>query len=299
MTNVTATETVMQPVYRTYKDRVFRLLFKDKKRLLELYNALNHTSYTNEDDLTINTLENAIFMKMKNDVSFIIDCDMCLYEHQSTYCPNIPLRGFLYFADLFKIHIKDADLSVKRRITIPTPRYVVFYNGSERQEEEFIQKLSDSFEGNKEGCIELTVKTININYGHNKDLMEKCKSLADYAYFIAKIRENLENMSLQVSVEEAIESCIRQNILKDFLMEQKAEVIAMSIYEYNEEYVKKTLFEDGYDAGKLDGMGMGIINSVEAVMKNMNANLEQACKILDVSVEAYNEAKDNAKGIKE
>lgn len=299
MTNVTATETVMQPVYRTYKDRVFRLLFKDKKRLLELYNALNHTSYTNEDDLTINTLENAIFMKMKNDVSFIIDCDMCLYEHQSTYCPNIPLRGFLYFADLFKIHIKDADLSVKRRITIPTPRYVVFYNGSERQEEEFIQKLSDSFEGNKEGCIELTVKTININYGHNKDLMEKCKSLADYAYFIAKIRENLENMSLQVSVEEAIESCIRQNILKDFLLEQKAEVIAMSIYEYNEEYVKKTLFEDGYDAGKLDGMGMGIINSVEAVMKNMNANLEQACKILDVSVEAYNEAKDNAKGIKE
>lgn len=82
-------------------------------------------------------------------------------------------------------------------------------------------------------------------------------------------------------------------------MEQKAEVIAMSIYEYNEEYVKKTLFEDGYDAGKLDGMGMGIINSVEAVMKNMNANLEQACKILNVSVEAYNEAKDNAKGIKE
>ena len=299
MTNVTANETIMQPVYRTYKDRVFRLLFKDKKRLLELYNALNHTSYTNEDDLTINTLENAIFMKMKNDVSFIIDCDMCLYEHQSTYCPNIPLCGFLYFADLFKIHIKDADLSVSRRITIPTPRYIVFYNGSERREEEFIQKLSDSFEGNKEGCIELTVRTININYGHNKDLMEKCKSLADYAYFIAKIRENLENMSLQASVEEAIESCIRQNILKDFLMEQKAEVIAMSIYEYNEEYVKKTLFEDGYDAGKLDGMGMGIINSVEAVMKNMNANLEQACKILDVSVEEYNEAKDNAKGIKE
>ena len=97
---------------------MFRLLFNDKKRLLTLYNALNDTSYTNVEDLTVNTLENAIFMKMKNDVSFIIDCDMCLYEHQSTYCPNMPLRGFLYFADLFKIHIKDADLSVPKRIMI-------------------------------------------------------------------------------------------------------------------------------------------------------------------------------------
>ena len=314
MTNATANENVMQPVYRTYKDRVFRLLFKDKKRLLELYNALNHTSYTNEDDLTINTLENAIFMKMKNDVSFIIDCDMCLYEHQSTYCPNIPLRGFLYFADLFKIHIKDADLSVSRRITIPTPRYIVFYNGSERREEEFIQKLSDSFEGNKEGCIELTVRTININYGHNKDLMEKCKSLADYAYFIAKIRENLENMSLQASVEEAIESCIRQNILKDFLMEQKAEVIAMSIYEYNEEYVKKTLFEDGYDTGKLDGYNAGkadgynagkadgvlqvaftLVNNIESAMKNLNIDLTKACEVLGVSITDYQNAKSKIK----
>ena len=203
MTNVTENETAMQPVYRTYKDRVFRLLFQDKKRLLELYNALNNTFYTNEEDLTINTLENAIFMKMKNDVSFIIDCDMCLYEHQSTYCPNIPLRGFLYFADLFKIHIKDADLSVSRRVTVPTPRYIVFYNGRERQEEEFVQKLSDSFEGNKEGCMELTVRTININYGHNTELMEKCRPLYEYAYFIAEIRKNLEHMSLQGAVEEA------------------------------------------------------------------------------------------------
>ena len=69
--------------YFTYKDRVFRLLFKDRKRLLELYNALNDTHYTDVENLTVTTLENAIYMKMKNDVSFVIDCSMCLYNHSS------------------------------------------------------------------------------------------------------------------------------------------------------------------------------------------------------------------------
>lgn len=279
------------PVYRTYKDRVFRLLFNDKKRLLTLYNALNDTSYTNAEDLTVNTLENAIFMKMKNDVSFIIDCDMCLYEHQSTYCPNMPLRGFLYFADLFKIHIKDADLSVPKRIMIPVPKYIVFYNGTERKEEEFTQKLSDSFEEKQEGCIELTVRTININYGHNRELMEKCKPLADYSYFIATIRKKLETKSLQNAVEESVETCIKQNILKDFLLEQKAEVIAMSIYEYNEDYVKKTLYEEGYDAGKNEGQSEAILKNVESVMQNLHIDLEHACKILNINVEDYTKAK--------
>lgn len=152
-------------VYHTYKDRVFRILFRDKKRLLELYNALNDTDYTNEDDLIVNTLENAIYMKMKNDISFVIDSDMCLFEHQSSYCPNMALRGFLYFADLYKKYVKDVDLSIRKKIMIPAPHYIVFYNGLERKEEEFTQKLSDFFEdggkgsggGNqclhREGCI--------------------------------------------------------------------------------------------------------------------------------------------------
>ncbi|MGN0279574.1 MAG: hypothetical protein ACI4C4_09520 [Lachnospiraceae bacterium] len=165
-------------------------------------------------------------MKMKNDVSFIIDCDMCLYEHQSTYCPNMPLRGFLYFADLLKIHIKDADLSVPKRIMIPVPEYIVFYNGTERK--------------------------------------------------------------------EAVETCIKQNILRDFLIEQKAEVIAMSIYEYNEDYVKKTLYQEGYDLGKTDGVTLGqnemLLKNVDSVMKNLHIDLEQACRTLNISIEVYTKA---------
>jgi len=256
-------------IYRTYKDRVFRMLFSDRKRLLELYNALNDTEYTNAAELTVNTLENAIFMKMKNDLSFVIDSNMSLYEHQSSWCPNMALRGFFYFADLYKRQLGDIDLSSHRRILVPTPSYIVFYNGLERAEEEYTQRLSESFEDKGEGCIELTVRIFNINHGHNPELMKKCRSLSDYARFVAEIRKKLTTMSMEDAVRKAVEECIAQNILKDFLTEQKAEVIAMSIYEYNEEYVKKVLYEDGMAEGKKEGKKEGIIEGSAAMIGSM------------------------------
>lgn len=252
---------ISPPVYQTYKDRVFRMLFSDKKRLLELYNALNGTDYGDPEKLMVNTLENAIYINMRNDVSFVIDSSMSLYEHQSSYCPNMPLRGLLYFTDLYKKQLRDTDLSVRRQIKIPTPYYIVFYNGLEREEEEFEQRLSEAFEQEGEGCIELKVRVININFGHNRELLEKCETLYGYAHFVAEIRKNLEIMELKQAVELAVEECIRKDILKDFLIQQRAEVVAMSIYEYNEEYVRKSFFEDGeksgYDRGKTDGEKSG------------------------------------------
>ena len=241
------------PVYYNYKDRVFRLLFKEKRRLLELYNGLNGTNYSNEEELTVNTLDNAIFIKMKNDLSFIIDSSMCLYEHQSSDCHNMHLRGLFYLTDLYKKQVKDVDLSVSRLIKIPTPHYVVFYNGQNNKKEEFTLKLSEAFEDEGDGCLELTVRVININFGYNQELFSKCQSLYGYAYFVAAIRQNLAAMELRQAVEKAVEDCIEKNILREFLIEQKAEVIAMSIYEYNEEYVRKTLFEDGKIEGKIEG----------------------------------------------
>ena len=233
-------------------------------------------------------------MKMKNDISLIIGCDMCLYEHQSSYCPNMPLRGFFYFADLYKKYLGDTDLSTNRRVMLPTPRYIIFYNGLERQEEEFTQYLSDSFEGNN-GCMELTVKTLNINYGYNREFLEKSPTLNGYARFVAMIRTNLENMNLQEAVEKTVDECIRQNILKDFLLEQKSEVVTMSIYEYNEEYVMRVTYEEGeiagYERGKAEGSGQKLIHNIESAMKNLDICLEKACEVLDVSIEEYQQAK--------
>lgn len=87
-----------------YKDRVFRMIFgyeKYKENLLELFNVLNDTNYTNPDDLEINTLDDVFYMKMKNDVSCIIDNRIAVYEHQSTWSYNMPLRGFRYTAELY------------------------------------------------------------------------------------------------------------------------------------------------------------------------------------------------------
>ena len=209
------------------------------------------------------------------------------------------LRGLLYLTDLYKKQIRDIDLGVRKRIMIPTPHYIIFYNGTERCEEEFLQRLSDSFENDKNGCLELAVRTLNINYGHNKELMDKCKSLSDYSYFIAEIRKNLETMSMEQAVTAAVDTCIKKDILRDFLLEQKAEVIAMSIYEYNEEYVKKTFHEEGYDEGYDAGLTEGeirgkaetIISNVESVIKNLGLDLPKACEGLGITVKEYEEAK--------
>lgn len=279
-------------IYRSYKDRVFRMVFQKKEKLLELYNALNSTQYTDAAELTINTLENAIFIKMKNDVSFIIDCEMCLYEHQSTYCPNMPLRGFLYFADLYKKLTKDLDLSVRTLIKIPTPQYVVFYNGLECGEESFVQRLSDAFEDGK-GCMELTVKTYNINLNQNRSLMEKCPSLYGYAYFVNEVRQNLkEQMEMRDAVEQAVDSCIAEDVLTDFFTEQKAEVVSMSIYEYNEEYVRKSFMEEGRREGRREGhregVDSGMMSAIRNIMESLHLTLEQAMSALMISDEKKN-----------
>ena len=103
-------------VNRKYKDTVFRMLFSDRKNLLSLYNAINGTDYQDPEELEINTLQNAIYMSMHNDISFLIDSRLSLYEHQSTYSPNLPLRFLFYVSDLYSDLTKDANLYGTKRV---------------------------------------------------------------------------------------------------------------------------------------------------------------------------------------
>ena len=152
-------QTTMTPKgNRKYKDRLFRLLFSDKQSLLELYNALNKTSYKNPDDLEITTLDDVLYMKMKNDVSILLDDYLSLYEHQSTFNPNMPLRGLLYFADLYRQLFGSRHLYSTKLLHLPTPVYIVFYNGKQEIGEEKILKLSDSF-SNSDGYPKLELET--------------------------------------------------------------------------------------------------------------------------------------------
>ena len=240
---------------RKYKDTVFRMLFSDRKNLLSLYNAINGTAYENPDDLEIVTLENAIYMGMKNDLAFIIDTNLFLYEHQSTYNPNMPLRDLFYISSEYQKLVDHKSLYSSTQQKVPAPTFIVFYNGTVKKEDCWTNYLSEAYENlTGEPNLELKVITLNINEGHNKELMEQCQILREYAQYVAKVREFAGNTELNAAVELAVNECIQNNILAEFLRKHKSEVIAMSIFEYDKEEEEKKLreaeYEAGYDEGK-------------------------------------------------
>ena len=147
---------------RNYKDTVFRMLFSDKKNLLSLYNAVNSRDYTNPDDLEIVTLENAIYMGMKNDLAFVIGTDLFLYEYQSTYNPNMPLRNLFYISSEYQKMVDSNKLYSSTPLEIPAPHFVVFYNGTTKQEDSWYNYLSDSYH-NFSGIPDLELKVVTLN----------------------------------------------------------------------------------------------------------------------------------------
>lgn len=240
---------------KNYRDSIFRMLYLDKKELLSLYNAVNGTDYTDEESLEVNTLKNAIYMNIKNDVSFLFDFQVNLYEHQSTVNPNIPLRDLMYVSRLLHNIVKERDLYGKTLVKIPTPRFVVFYNGKEEQPEKRVYRLSDAFCKKLEKPeLELIVTVLNINAGNNDKLLENCKTLRKYMQYIERVRSYAVNMPIEQAVEKAITECIKEDILADFLKKNRAEAMEVSIFEYNEELHLANTRREGYEDGLEKGM---------------------------------------------
>ena len=248
---------------RMYKDTIFRMLYHNKENLLSLYNAVNGREYTDPEKLQVVTLENAIYMGMKNDLAFIIDTELFLYEHQSTYNPNMPLRDLFYISSEYQKLVDKKSLYSSVLQKIPAPQFIVFYNGTEKEKDSWVNHLSEAFEnlsGNPK--LELEVLTININEGHNSELMEQCQILREYAQYVDCVRRYAKEFELIDAIEQAVDECIQRNILSEFLRKNKAEVIAMSIFEYDKEEeerkLRKAEYEAGVAAGMKDGMKAGI-----------------------------------------
>lgn len=241
-------------VQRNYKDSFFRMLFKDKENLLSLYNALNKTKYTDVSGLEITTLENAVYMNYKNDISFMFDYELMIYEHQSTVNPNMPLRDLFYVADILQKKTYDKDLYSSKLIKLPSPRFVIFYNGTTNYYEKKVFKLSDSYEKKQDKPeLELTVTMYNINYGCNEEVMESCRTLKEYAMYVERVRMYAKQMTLVEAVERSVNECIEEGILSDFLRKNRAEAIKVSIYEYDEEAHMKSERELWYKTGLEEG----------------------------------------------
>ena len=229
-----------------FKDNVFCMLYRDKRNLLDLYNALNNSHHTNVDELEVTTLNGGSYMKYKNDASFLLTMNLYMFEQQSSKNPNMPLRFLHYLSDVYRNMYSNDMLHRRSMIKLPVPHFVTFYNGLEKWiETDEVIKLSDMFELLVDKPeIEIEVRVININ--GDADILKKCKTLHDYMTFVNKVRHktDIDKLDIRTAVIKAIDECIEEGILVDFFEEHREEVVEVSIYDYDEEKTRKTLFEE-------------------------------------------------------
>ena len=274
----------MTKVNRNHKDRLFLRVFSDKEYLLSLYNAINGSHYTNADDLEITTLEDVIYMSMKNDVSFLLSEVLNLWEQQSSYNPNMPVRGLSYFASQYQKYIERKKINVysSRLKKLPFPQYIVFYNGRKEEPDRMELKLSDAFEKSEATAsmvpsLEVRATMLNINYGKNRELMEQCQRLREYAQFIAVIRDfQDQGMSAEEAVNAAVDLCIEQGILSDILSSHRAEVIAMFLTDYDEQSHMAMERDEWTEAGIEQGRAEGKAEVIAMVRKKLKKGLDMS-----------------------
>ncbi len=293
---------------RQYKDRLFKAIFgrdteESKRWRLDLYNALNGTDYADPDALELNTIENVIYITMHNDVSFLIDDQMVLFEQQSTCNQNMPLRGLMYFSQLYQIYLAETDQDPNRskKIEIPAPKFIVFYNGPTQLDDEFEMRLSDAFKIKGEAKLapcnspyEWTAYVKNINENHSEGLQKKCNALYDYSKFVGMVRRNKKSgMKVQDAVNKAVDEAIDKNLLDGFFTRQKAEVIGMILEEFNEERFKRNMRAEGYEDGFSDGETRKSVETAENLLKMNILSFEQIAKATSLSLEKVRELAEN------
>lgn len=281
-------------VRRNVKDRLFRYLFeKDRKALLQLYNALHGTDYQDDSQLEIVTIKSVVYVVMKNDLAFVMTGVLNIYEHQSTYNPNLPVRFLIYLAQEYQMVIQKAQQSLygMMQITLPTPQCIVFYNGKKDMPEEEILRLSDAFENRTvRPDIELTVRVININSGHNCALMEQCRTLAEYSEFVGVTREFMAGADhAETALSDAVDYCIEKGILADFLKKNRAEVLGMLLEEFDAEKYERTLRSEGKEEGRKEGKEEGIEEEREEGIRYMIEILQELGQSVDYVKEKLKE----------
>ena len=288
-------------INKKYKDTLFRKIFgEDKNNALSLYNALNGSNYTNPNDLTITTIDDIIYMDIKNDTSYLIDGNLQLTEHQSTYNLNMPVRGFMYYGKLYDQYIAGCEESIygQKVIKLPNPKYYVLYNGDENCPARVELKLSDAFvHADNSGQYEWTAIMLNINDGYNRNIINACEVLHQYSLFVAKTKELKKvEKTYKDAIIKAVDYCIAHDILKQYLLKNKSEVVDMVLTEYDEEKTMRALRKEAVEEGRKEGEAKGIIKGIislalslempnEAIIKQLmrqcNLSKEEAMKAID------------------
>lgn len=223
-----------------YKSSVFADYLTEagtnNSRLLEISQATGIVPEGTSPKIEVNTLKDVLYMDRINDVSFVVDGKLVvLIEHQSTVNQNMPLRMFLYLGRLYEKILDTSSVYRKWLIPIPTPEFIVFYNGTEKQDAQWVQQLSDAYiDKTVIPELELKVTTWNINYDEDLDILKKSKSLHDYSYFVKKVRDfKSTGLSLEQAIKEAMDTCVAQGVMKSYLESNGSEVMNMLKTEWN------------------------------------------------------------------
>ena len=288
---------------RTYRDSLFRIIYSGKDErsrrwLLSLYNAISGKNHTNIEDLRITTIENVIYLTMKNDLSFLLYSQMNLFEHQSTVNPNMPLRGLLYFGQLYQNEVKrqKKDIYGSSQIKIPSPRFIVLYNGETEIGDNKKFKLSDAFEiPDDSGEFEWTATLININKNHNKTIQKNCESLYHYIEFVDRVRASQQQgVSPSEAINEAVNYAIKNNFLEGFFEEQKMYITNSLLTEFDQELHDRCTMEYGYEQGVAEGEARGAEQNAIANAKLLIADgrysLNEVAALLNIPEEKLIEA---------
>lgn len=275
----------MRKTKRLYKDSLFRDIFSNEERLSEIYEALLGRK-ADPQDITLATMDETLFDGIKNDVGFIVRNEyVILIEHQSTINENMPLRLFMYLAEIYRRHVDEDSVYRKKRIRLPAPRFYVFYNGREEVPDTWRLRLSDAFDG-RQGSMELVVDVININIDDKKErlLLGKSHALKSYSVFVAKVRECIKNGStLEAAVDEAVQYCVSHDYLREYFRQKhKKEVFDMLNFAWNQERALKVCAEEAREDGLAQGLENGLAASIANVMKNMGVSMEKAMDVLQI-----------------
>ncbi len=284
-------------INKKYKDSLFFFVFgreENKAYLLDLYNALREPGeavISDISELELNTIENIIYLGRKNDVSFLIDAEMNLYEHQSTYNPNMPLRGLLYWSALMEKWLETQGkrhLYSSKLLKVPAPRHVVFYNGTECRPATEELRLSDAFMKLIPG-YEWTTVVYNINPGFNEELLKKCQPLSEYAEFTGTVQQNVAlGMDLKEAVEVGYDVAAGGECLGAFFRKHRAEVKRMILEAFDEkEYLvmmQENAREDGLEEGRKEGLEKGRKEGREEMLEVIKKFVQDG--LLDIHIAA-------------
>ena len=235
-------------VNRRYKDSMFRFIFSDPAELCPLYHAISPESGITIEDIRINTLDSILMDRLKNDISFLHKFwYVILMEQQSTWSPNMPLRCLWYVSDLYR-HIVPNKKAMygNKLIRIPAPKFYVFYIGDNKQPNESTFLLSDAFSA-PSPQLELQVTVYNITYDPSRPILQKCRTLHDYSFFLNEIEGRKKYMPLDMAIRQSMSYCETKGILEKFIRNHNEEVCNMVTLWYDEKEAREYWREEAME----------------------------------------------------